>query len=160
MTIVAVILCVLAVILLLIAVILLAPVKVSVAFKEDFHIKAYLGFIRVYNSDKKGARPKEEVEKPQNKAKKQDGTAKRIFKTIKEKKGFIGAVKEILNFTKTCLSHTKQFLRYIKINAICLLFATKLGINLISLVWSPQYIQIFSSSLIKSESYTENQQAW
>lgn len=123
MTFLTVVLCVLAFLLLIASVILLLPVKLSISFKEDFHIKAYLGILRIYNSDKISEKPKKEKHKPQktqSEPQKQDALSKRIFKTLKEKKGFIGAVKEILNFLKTCLSHTKQLLRYIKVDAICL----------------------------------------
>lgn len=120
MTILSVILCVLASLVLLIAVALLIPLNVSISFKEDFHIKAYFGFIRVYNSEKNEKTAKKETTKQAVKTKPKESKAKQIFKTIKEKKGFVGAVKEILNFLKECLSNTKTLIGNIKINAICL----------------------------------------
>ena len=89
MTVFTVILCILAFLLLIAAIILLLPIKVAISLKEDFHIKAYLGFIKVYNSDKeKENRKKKDTlpEKPRTETEKADGFPKRIFKTIKERR--------------------------------------------------------------------------
>lgn len=124
MTTLSIILYVLAGLLLLLALILFSSLKVSVIFKDDFYLKAYFGAIKVYDSNKPKKKKKKEENKeqeiPQTNPDKNGSYAKQIFKTIKEEKGFVGAVKEIMNFFKDCLSVSKPYLKNIKINKICL----------------------------------------
>lgn len=123
MTTLSITLYILAGLFLLLALILFSSLKVSVIFKDDFYLKAYFGAIKVYDSNKPTKKKKAKSKKqetPQIIPDKNGSYAKQIFKTIKEKRGFVGAIKEIMNFLKDCLSVIKPYLKKVKINKICL----------------------------------------
>lgn len=103
---------ILGVILLLLALVLFLPVNVWVEFKEDFFVKIRFCSIKVYELKpaKKQDTGTEKTEITEIKEK-----PKGIFSKFKEKFGFSGAVREFFVFFKDVFSHTKGFLRHIKI---------------------------------------------
>lgn len=104
---------ILGVILLIILAVLFLPVSVSVDFKEDFFIKVFFAGIKVYELAPNQKKPQKKEENTQIKEK-----PKSLFSNFKEKYGFSGAVKEFFVFFKDVFSHTKGFLRHIKIKRL------------------------------------------
>ncbi len=94
-----------AIILLLFAVLLL-PFKVQLAFLEDFSFKVKFLFFTVYKPKEK---QEKKVAKQQPQEKKQS-----LFQKLKDKKGFIGAVKEVFVFLSEVLGHIKYLFRFIR----------------------------------------------
>lgn len=109
-------------VLLIIAGILFLPVTAHLKFKEDFFVKIKFLGIKVY--ELKETEPKEahksEEKDGETKKEPQENTAKTIFKALKKKYGFVGAVKKLFLFFKDCLDDVKKLLKHIKIKSICL----------------------------------------
>ncbi len=112
---------ILGIILALILLILFLPVKIFISFKEAFKIKIKFFGIKVFEIE---PQEQEKTDKAldkvsdKNAQKDTENKAKKIFKGLKEKLGFTGAVKEIMRFLLDCLTHIKALLRHIKINKI------------------------------------------
>lgn len=110
---------------LLILLILFSPVKVFLGFENDFFAKVkFLGF-KVYETPQKTGKKKvSEAKNKQSgkKAEKENNTAlkegKQLLLILKEKYGFTGAVKKVLNLIYGMLTHIKKFLRHIRIKKI------------------------------------------
>ena len=107
---------ILAGILILIALMLFLPVSVYLQFKEDFFFKIKFAGIKVYEPKSESEIVKEATEVK----KKEDSQLKTTFQKLKEKRGFIGAVKEIFLFFKSCLDPFKYLLKTIKFKNVCL----------------------------------------
>lgn len=105
------------IVVLFLLILLLAPVTVQMAFKEEFGFKASLFGVTVYKTTPK--KPEKSQSKSDKTAEsKEDNVAKGMWSRLKSKKGFFGAIKELMAFLKDCLSHIKPLLRYIKIRNI------------------------------------------
>ncbi len=107
---------IISVILVLVFTALFAPVSLDVWFDEDFYYKVKFLGITVYKnaSEEKNKKKKPKQEKKSGKKKNS------LFARFKKKYGFAGAVKEFFKFFRDVLSHTKQFLDYIKFRKVCL----------------------------------------
>ncbi len=106
---------ILGVILLIILAVLFLPVSVSIEFKEDFFIKIFFSGIKVYEFEPTDKKQKQKKKTGDSKIKEKP---KSLFTKFKEKFGFSGAVKEFFTFFKDVFSHTKEFLRHIKIKRL------------------------------------------
>lgn len=113
---------IIAVILLLLIAVLFLPISVFLKFKDDFFVKVrFLGF-KIFEIEPQKDIKKPSIDKVSDKKAENDisKTSKQIFFKLKEKLGFMGAVKEILRFANDVLSHIKRLLRNIKIKRVCL----------------------------------------
>ena len=98
----------------LIIVALFLPLTVSLDFKEELTYKIKLAFFKVYpGKEKANQTPQEE-----NTSKESSASQKGFFTKLKEKRGFVGAVKEIFSFLKDCLPTFKKFLRFVKFDKV------------------------------------------
>lgn len=114
---------IIAVILLLLIAVLFLPISVFIKFKDDFFLKIrFFGFKIFEIEPKKDIQKKPSDDKVSDKKAEKDvsKTSKQIFLKLKEKLGFMGAVKELLRFANDLLSHIKRLLRNIKIKRVCL----------------------------------------
>lgn len=111
---------ILGVILLLLAAILFLPVGVLVKFRDDFRVKIKFAGITVYkiNTDETEQPEKKDTEKDKKTEEKDENQAKKLFTRLKDKHGFSGAVKSVMSFLLTCLTHIKKLLRHIKVKDI------------------------------------------
>lgn len=109
--------------LLLILLILFLPLNVFVSFKNEFYVKIKFVGIKVYEllderdkQKKRNKKSNDSKDKPQ----KTDtlNEAKGIFKFLKEKYGFFGAVKKLLGLFSEMLKHIKKQLKRIKFKNI------------------------------------------
>ena len=96
----------------LLAVALLLPISVSLDFSQELAYKIKLAFFKVYPQKEK---PKEKHGIPTTEEKPKD---KGFFEKIKEKKGFVGAIKEVFFFFKGCLPPFKLFLKFVKFQRV------------------------------------------
>lgn len=114
---------ILGIILLLLFLVLFLPVEIFIAFREEFTLKIKFLKIKLFEIEPKA---EEKTSKSvdtvsDKKAKKEtDSSVKILFSKLKEKYGFIGAVKEVMRFLLDCLTHIKWLLRYIKLKKLCL----------------------------------------
>ncbi len=117
---------VIAVIIFLITLILFLPVNVILKFKDGFFVKIKLLGIKVFEFPSKktlSKKSKKKIEKKELKdAQKADNElvsqGKELFSGLKEKYGFMGAVKKVLGLIFQMLTHIKVFLKHIKIKRI------------------------------------------
>lgn len=113
--------CFFGILLLLLLALLFLPIAVHIKFKGDFNIKITFAGITVFKSsnkpEKSNAPSKESIseEKP-----KKENFAKSLWNKLKAKKGFSGAVKELMRFLRDCVTHIKALLRHIKFKSIAL----------------------------------------
>lgn len=125
MTFLTILLWVIGIILLILAAVLFLPIGVSLGFDEDFTLKATFAGIKVYELKTKEAHKKEKKDekeaddqKDKPEKEKKDNVAKQIFTKLKEKYGFVGAIKKLMSFLKECLVHIKFVLKHIKFEKI------------------------------------------
>ena len=114
---------IIAFLLLVIVGILFLPVTVDFKFKEDFFVKIKFLFIKVYElkEDKPDkAHKQKKADKTDKKDQKYENAAVSLFKDLKKKYGFVGAVKKLFGFFKICLDDIKNLLRHIRFKNICL----------------------------------------
>lgn len=111
-------------VLLLLLAILFLPIDVSVGFLNDFYVKVKFAGIKVFETDGKDNEDQEQIsesdESEPDKPKKEDSAPKKLFGFLKEKYGFIGAVKTLFSFFSDVLYHIKKFLKHIKIKKVIL----------------------------------------
>lgn len=113
-------------ILLIVLGVLFIPVVVDLEYTDDFKFKISFLKITLFSSEKeKKADSKNNAEKQKGKKKKSNvlSDAKAYFTEIKNKKGFTGAIKEVMRLISRIFSHIKWLLRYINISRV------KLNIN-------------------------------
>ena len=107
-----------ATLLILITLILFLPVSVDLKFQEEFTFKIKLFGIKVFAPSKKVSKKfDKDVE---NEPLKEENKIKGLFSKLKDKKGFIGAVKEVFELLKDCLKQLEIFLKTIKFKKVCL----------------------------------------
>ncbi len=96
--------------------VLFIPVVVDLEYTDDFKFKVSFLKITLFNSEKENKGDGKKTDGKQ-KGKKRSvlRDAKAYFTKVKNKKGFTGAVKEIMHLVGTIFSHIKWFLRYINI---------------------------------------------
>lgn len=99
----------------LIALVLLLPVSLDLRYKEELDFKVKFAGIR-FSAQKK----KKEKEVGQPTKDKKDNQFKAVFKKLKRKKGFTGAIKEIFIFLRHCLEHLGYLLKTMKFKKVCL----------------------------------------
>lgn len=103
-------------ILLIVLGILFIPVVVDLEYTDDFKFKVSFLKITFFNSEKE---KKTEKLKSDGKQKGKKSSVlrdtKAYFKKVKNKKGFTGAVKEVMRLISGIFSHIKWLLRYINI---------------------------------------------
>lgn len=115
------------IILIIILGLLFLPISVSVKFKEDFFVDVFFAGIKVYKlspekakkSDKKNPdmSQKQRQQKEENAVLKE---SKALFTFLKEKYGFIGAVKTVFAFLNDVLAHIKKILPTVKLKKVIL----------------------------------------
>ncbi len=107
------------VILLIILGVLFIPVTVDLEYNEDFKIRvSFLKIILYKNGKKTKNKENKTEEKAQKKEKQKNSTlndAKKYFADIKKKKGFAGAVTEVMALVSELFSHIKKLLKFIYI---------------------------------------------
>lgn len=110
---------ILAGILCVLGLILLLPVSVNLKYNGELSFKVKFAGIKVFEPSKNPKKAEENIQ-PAQKTKSKDSQLKSSFKILKEKHGFIGAVKEIVSFIKDCLNHLGLLLKTMKFKKICL----------------------------------------
>ncbi len=108
---------ILAGLLFLIALILLLPVSVCLKYDGDFAFKVKFAGIKIFEPKDKPKKSKTEA-KPAKEAK--ENQFKTTFDRLKDKKGFIGAIKEIFAFLKDCLTHLGFFIKTMRFKKVYL----------------------------------------
>lgn len=105
-----------AVVLLLIAAVLLLPVSVYLEYNNDFFFRFKFAGIKVFQPKKS---PKKKTQKTASHSKdKKENQFKTSFEILKEKKGFLGAVKEIFALLNDCLKHLGFLLKTFKFRKV------------------------------------------
>ncbi len=102
--------------LLIIAAVLFLPLDVSLSFSENLHLSVRFFGLTVYKlKDKSGRNSKKKTsDSSKTETPKKENEALGLFKRLKEKYGFSGAVKQIFGFVKELLPHIKELLKHIK----------------------------------------------
>ncbi len=95
----------------LVAIVLLLPISVSLNYNEKLCYKIKIAFIKIPIGKEKEDVPEKETEKKTDNTEK---TNKNFFTKLKEKKGFSGALREIIDLIKDSITPLKQFLRFLK----------------------------------------------
>jgi len=113
------------VILALILIVLLLPINVFLKFNEDFFVELSLAKIKLFQTKTQESKPKQSTGASAKQSEKENENlvfkqGKQLFSFLKEKYGFSGAVKTVLNFGKDVLTHIKKLLRHIKIKRVTL----------------------------------------
>ncbi len=106
--------------LLLLTVASLLPVSVKLSYDDEFKYKVKIAFITL---DFEKEKPKKQKKSNKPKEKTVKNTKKNFFEKLKDKKGFVGAVKEIFSFVKDCVEPLKKFLRFVQFSDIRLFVA-------------------------------------
>ena len=115
---------IIAVILSLITALLFLPLDINLSLKDDFYFEVLFSHIKIFKSDKKPKKKKTKAPKAQKTGndnalpEKIASKPKKLFEFLKEKHGFMGAVKSIFGFFKDCLSSIKKLLKHIKIKKV------------------------------------------
>ena len=109
------------ILLLLLLALLFLPIAVHIKFKEDFNIKITFAGVTVFKTSNKSEKGNAESgEKIAKEKPEKENFAKSLWNKLKAKKGFLGAVKELMQFLKDCITHIKALLRHIKFKSIAL----------------------------------------
>lgn len=114
---------VLGALLLILAGILFLPVTAHFKFQENFFLKIKFFGIKVWElkqPEPEKAHKPDKTEQTDTEKEKEENAAVSLFKKLKKKHGFVGAVKKLFGFFKVCLGDIKNLLRHIKIKSICL----------------------------------------
>lgn len=82
------------------------PISVSLKYNKKLAYKVKIAGIKVYPNKSKKTK---EQENTANTPKKQNS----FFDSLKQKRGFVGAIKEIAVFVKDCVTPIKLFLRFV-----------------------------------------------
>lgn len=112
---------ILAAVLLILLAVLFLPLDVCIKFLNDFYVKIKFAGVKVFEiepkSKEKKSAPADTVsdQKAENEAVRE---SKQIFSFLKEKYGFMGAVKSVLSFVVDALSHIKRLLKHTKIKRV------------------------------------------
>ncbi len=105
----------------LLTVVLLLPVSAALSYDRSFKYKLKIAFVTLDFNKKEKPKKQKKSDKPQKKTDvKQE---KSFFEKLVDKKGFVGAVKEIFAFVKDCTIPLKRFLRFVKFRDIRLFIA-------------------------------------
>lgn len=106
-------------ILLLILLLLFLPVSAHIKFVDDFFLKIKFAGIKVFEIEPKEAEEKKPQSSDTVSDKKAENAAvsegKKLFSLLKEKYGFLGAVKSVFGFLENVFAHIKKLLKHIKI---------------------------------------------
>lgn len=94
-------------IILLITIALFLPISITLKFNKELVYTVKVVGIKVFPNKKRG----ETQEKAEDAKIAQE--PKGFFEQLKEKRGFIGAIKEILVFLKDCITPLKLFLKFV-----------------------------------------------
>lgn len=106
---------------LIILVLLLLPITACVEFCDNFSVKIKLAGIKIFPIEKNRIKKKNsQSREPSKESKDTEDKAKNLFEALKKEKGLIGAVKEILNFLKSCLEHFKWVLKFVSFRKVML----------------------------------------
>ncbi len=105
-----IVLYVLGAVLLLCLLLLFLPIGVSLNFEDEFLYKIkFVGFTVFPRPIKKTKQQKSNTPKE---------TTKSFFEILKDKKGFVGAIKELFGFFADCFVPLRKFLRFVKFKKI------------------------------------------
>ena len=105
--------------LLIVLCVLFIPVVVDLEYTDDFKLKvSFLKIILFSSEKKKGTECKESDGKQKGKKRSVLHDAKAYFTKVKNKKGFTGAVKEVMRLISEIFSHIKWLLRFIYISKV------------------------------------------
>ena len=97
-------------IVLLVLLFLFLPFNLSFSYNNEFSFCVKISGITVYKPKEK----KKTTKKAKNSVNKDKTKEKNIFEKLKEKLGFIGALKEIFHFLKKTISNTKKYIKRLK----------------------------------------------
>ena len=112
---------ILGVIILIFAALLFLPISVLIWFKDDFRVKIKFAGFNVFhiNPEKEEEKTSEKAtERKVKKKKAEKKSRENIFSKLKDKYGFIGAVKEIMTLVRNCIIHIKWLFSHIKFEKI------------------------------------------
>ncbi len=110
---------ILAGLLILILLILLLPVGVYLKYDGDFAFKVKFAGIKVYELKEKKQKA-DTKEKPVKTEKVKENRLKTSFEKLKDKHGFVGAIKEIFGFFRSCINHLGYLLKTMKFKRVCM----------------------------------------
>ncbi len=100
---------------------LLLPASVKLIYKDEFVYKFKIAFVTFDLERTK--KPKKQNTHKKAQTKTETKKEKNFFEKLRDKKGFVGAVKEVFAFAKDCLVPLKRFLRFVKFCDIRLFIA-------------------------------------
>ena len=100
-------------IVLLVTAALFLPISVDLKYNKEFTFKVKVTGFKVY--------PKPEKPQQNEPLEKTPTKQKGIFEILKEKHGFVGAVREIFSFAKDCIEPLKHFLKFVHFKKVRLL---------------------------------------
>jgi hypothetical protein len=101
--------------LILLTVALLLPTSVKLSYDDEFKYKFKIAFITL---DLEKRKPKKQKGNNNPKERTDIKKEKSFFEKLNDKKGFVGAVKEVFAFVKDCAVPLKWFLRFLKFKDI------------------------------------------
>lgn len=101
--------------LILLTVALLLPTSVKLSYDDEFKYKFKIAFITL---DLEKRKPKKQKGNNNTKERTDIKKEKSFFEKLNDKKGFVGAVKEVFAFVKDCAVPLKWFLRFLKFKDI------------------------------------------
>lgn len=94
--------------------ILFLPITVSISFDQKFYFK-----IKFLGLNLLKVKPKKKIEKNDTVADKTvEKDAKSVSQKLKDKNGFVGAIREIFAFFTDCLKHLKWLLGFVKFRKV------------------------------------------
>ena len=105
----------------LILIVLLLPASVKLSYDGEFDYKLKIAFITL--NLERAEKPKKQNSHKKVQTKTVQKKEKSFFEKLQDKKGFVGAVKEVFTFIKECLIPLKRFLRFVKFRDIRLFIA-------------------------------------
>ena len=105
----------------LVVIALLLPASVKLRYNGELDYKLKIAFVTL--NLEKGEKPKKQNSHKKVQTKSEPKKEKNFFEKLKDKKGFVGAVKEVFAFVKDCLIPLKLFLRFVKFRDIRLFIA-------------------------------------
>lgn len=100
---------------------LLLPVSVKLSYDTEFKYKLKVAFVNLNFNKKENLKKQKKSSNTHKKI--QTEKEKNFFEKLSDKKGFVGAVKEIFVFLKDSITPIKRFLRFVKFRDICLFIA-------------------------------------
>lgn len=99
---------------------LLLPLSAYIKFDGDFYVKLKIGGIGAFEIEPGQDEPKKKKPRDTESDKTAEKQGIGLFERIKRKKGFAGAVREILTFVGAVLTRIKKQLPHIAVRRLCL----------------------------------------